>query len=195
MFLSRLAERSGLLEFLAPRRSKHEKDDTLGDKDERKGSPKDDKKKSNKEDSVERQRKRRLDAQRKLEAEAESRGAFAKKQRVKYYHKATGEWYDDAHIVGVHFDDGIDKPYYVRYLRYVSLLRRNYRFSNPVPCYCDVIADNQVPYWQETANRVLCGKANDVGSTQTCTMGPDCHVGACKVIRVDICFDLGFSTT
>jgi hypothetical protein len=114
MFLSRLAERSGLMDFIAPRRSKDEKENTPSVNNEQADHcAKYEEKKSNNEDPLETQRKRRLDAQRKLEAEAESRGAFAKKQRVEYYHKATGTWYDDAHIVDVHFDDGPDKPYYV----------------------------------------------------------------------------------
>jgi len=39
-----------------------------------------------------------------------------KNQRVRYYHKASGTWFDDAHVVGVHHDDGADRPYYtIRY--------------------------------------------------------------------------------
>jgi hypothetical protein len=57
-------------------------------------------------------RKRRLECQRKMEAEAESLGAFAKKQRVKYHNKLQGRWHD-AVVIGVHHDDGPDKPYYV----------------------------------------------------------------------------------
>jgi hypothetical protein len=43
--------------------------------------------------------KEAIDAQQKLQAEAKSRRAFAKKQCVEYYLKATGEWYNDAHII------------------------------------------------------------------------------------------------
>lgn len=46
-------------------------------------------------------------------AEKEMKDTFAKKQRVSYYVKADDIWID-AVVVGVHFDDGPDKPYYVR---------------------------------------------------------------------------------
>ena len=55
-------------------------------------------------------KRRRLDAQKKAEELAESNGVFAKKQRVFYHNKSTNTMHD-AHIVGVHFDDGPDKPY------------------------------------------------------------------------------------
>ena len=67
--------------------------------------------KSNKPDP-ERIKRRRLDAQKKAEELAESNGVFAKKQRVFYHNKSTDTMHD-AYIVGVHFDDGPDKPYYV----------------------------------------------------------------------------------
>ena len=52
-----------------------------------------------------------LQAQRVREDQAARVGAFAMKQRVKYHHKATHTFFD-AHVVGVHLDDGPDKPYY-----------------------------------------------------------------------------------
>jgi hypothetical protein len=55
-------------------------------------------------------KRRRLDAQKKAETLAESNGVFAKKQRVFYHNKSTDTMHD-AYIVGVHFDDGPDKPY------------------------------------------------------------------------------------
>lgn len=37
-------------------------------------------------------------------------------QRVAYFHKASDTWMNDTYIVGVHHDDGEDKPYYtIRY--------------------------------------------------------------------------------
>jgi len=54
---------------------------------------------------------KRLEFQREAEKEAEKRGHFAEKQRVLYYHKATGQYFDSV-IVGVHYDDGPDTPYY-----------------------------------------------------------------------------------
>lgn len=44
------------------------------------------------------------------------KGFFVEKQRVRYFHKGTETWHNNAVIVGVHFDDGPDKPYYVREL-------------------------------------------------------------------------------
>lgn len=110
------------MDILAPRRSTDEQDDTHVGKEKQEERVK--KEASENEDPVYRQRKRKLDAQWKLEEEAKSRGAFAKKQRVKYYHKTTGKWYDDAHVVGVHFDDGPDKPYYVSLSSNVSLSQK-----------------------------------------------------------------------
>ena len=57
-------------------------------------------------------KRRRLNAQKRAEESAESQGVFAKKQRVFYHNKSTDTMHD-AYIVGVHFDDGPDKPYYV----------------------------------------------------------------------------------
>jgi len=53
-----------------------------------------------------------LKAQLEAEELAEKNGKYAKRQRVSYHHKMTGTHYD-AIIVGVHLDDGPDKPYYV----------------------------------------------------------------------------------
>lgn len=127
MFLSRLAERSGLFGILAPRRSKDtNKKDKNGDADEGKSndnsqdeavpvdtSGDDEPQEQESQEAI--LRKRRLDYQQKMENEAESRGAFCKKQRVKYHNRIQDTWYD-AVIVGVHFDDGPDNPYYVSIL-------------------------------------------------------------------------------
>ena len=55
---------------------------------------------------------RLLKAQKDAEDRAETQGLYAKKQRVSYIHRGTNTQYD-AMVVGVHFDDGPDKPYYV----------------------------------------------------------------------------------
>lgn len=117
MFLSRLAERSGLFGILAPRKSRESKDarkESSNDTAESSGNVDKDTVDKGQEESLPENnvRKRRLDYQRKMEAEAESRGAFAKKQRVRYHNKLQDRW-DDAIVVGVHHDDGPDKPYYV----------------------------------------------------------------------------------
>lgn len=64
------------------------------------------------EDEAEQQRRMLLESQRDLEREALSGCRFAKLQRVRYYHKMSDTWINGAHIVGVHYDDGPDKPYY-----------------------------------------------------------------------------------
>lgn len=53
-----------------------------------------------------------LTAQKEEEDRSRKIGQFAKKQRVSYHHRGTNKQYD-AFIVGVHLDDGPDKPYYV----------------------------------------------------------------------------------
>jgi len=52
-----------------------------------------------------------LKAQKEEEERSSKVGQFAKKQRVSYHHRATNKRYD-AVIIGVHLDDGPDKPYY-----------------------------------------------------------------------------------
>ena len=44
-----------------------------------------------------------------------SAGHFVKKQKVQYHHRGTNTFHD-ATVVGVHYDDGPDKPYYVSVL-------------------------------------------------------------------------------
>mmetsp|Transcript_31773 Transcript_31773/g.48737 ORF Transcript_31773/g.48737 Transcript_31773/m.48737 type:complete len:172 (-) Transcript_31773:68-583(-) len=56
-------------------------------------------------------RRMQLESQRQRELEAESRGAYIAKQRVKYHYRAMDSFHD-AVILGVHLDDGPDKPYY-----------------------------------------------------------------------------------
>eukprot|EP00591_Stephanopyxis_turris_P011643 CAMPEP_0195520900 /NCGR_PEP_ID=MMETSP0794_2-20130614/17609_1 /TAXON_ID=515487 /ORGANISM="Stephanopyxis turris, Strain CCMP 815" /LENGTH=149 /DNA_ID=CAMNT_0040650339 /DNA_START=245 /DNA_END=694 /DNA_ORIENTATION=- len=62
-------------------------------------------------------RYRRLHAQYDSEMKALSHGMLATKQRVSYHHRGSDEHYD-AVIMGVHLDDGPDKPYYtIKYQR------------------------------------------------------------------------------
>lgn len=131
MVLTKIAERMGLLDMMAPRHKAKERKEQGGMKGaesrdregggdrrrkERKGeggnaAAKDDDA-SRKVDKSEDIRRRRLRAQLDAELAAEKTGSFAKKQRVEYHHKATDRRYD-AFVVGVHFDDGPDHPYYV----------------------------------------------------------------------------------
>ncbi len=108
MFLSKLAERTGLFEFLAP---------IIGGYDNTGESKQQSAEGSNNghepfQESEGLVKRRRLDAQKKAEDDAEARGVFAKKQRVRYHNKTT-DTVCDAVVVGVHFDDGPEQPYYV----------------------------------------------------------------------------------
>mmetsp|Transcript_3742 Transcript_3742/g.8316 ORF Transcript_3742/g.8316 Transcript_3742/m.8316 type:complete len:156 (-) Transcript_3742:362-829(-) len=107
MFLSKLAERTGLFEFLAPIIGGS---DNNGDNQQQSAyvSNNDDESSQENKELVKR---RRLDAQKKAEEDAEARGVFAKKQRVRYHNKST-DVICDAIVVGVHFDDGLEHPYY-----------------------------------------------------------------------------------
>ena len=53
-----------------------------------------------------------LEGQKSREVQALARDDFCKNQRARYLHKASQTWFDNAHIVGVHHDDGVDQPYY-----------------------------------------------------------------------------------
>lgn len=58
-----------------------------------------------------------LEAQKVLETQALARDSFTKNQRVEYIHKGTGKKYA-AVIADVHFDDGLERPYFtIRYHR------------------------------------------------------------------------------
>ena len=64
---------------------------------------------------LERKRQEALQAQKVQEIKALARNSFCKNQRVKYLHKASGRQYE-AVVSDVHFDDGIDRPYFtIRY--------------------------------------------------------------------------------
>ena len=64
---------------------------------------------------LERKRQDAMQNQKVLETQALARNSFCKNQRVQYTHKASGRKYE-AVVVDVHFDDGIDRPYFtIRY--------------------------------------------------------------------------------
>lgn len=66
---------------------------------------------------LERKRQEALQEQKVLEIQALARDSFCKNQRVRYLHKASGKHFE-AVILAVHFDDGVDRPYYtIRYAR------------------------------------------------------------------------------
>ena len=103
---SKFANKIGLYDFLAPsgkpRRSSNNN-----------SASEDDTTNSSSDADRNRLKRNRLDAQLKAEKDAEARGPkfFAEKQRVRYLNKATNS-ICDAVVVGVHYDDGPDNPYY-----------------------------------------------------------------------------------
>jgi len=67
---------------------------------------------------AERQKAVLLEGQQEREQKASELDQFAKQQRVRYYHKLSDQWIEDAVVEGVHHDDGPEKPYYtIRYVR------------------------------------------------------------------------------
>lgn len=104
---SKFAEQVGLYDFLAPEKKKSRSSEDSAPAQKQNTSFSDE----------ELMKRRRLDAQLKAEREAAARGPkfFAKKQRVRYLNKLTNS-VCDAVVVGVHFDDGPENPYYtIRY--------------------------------------------------------------------------------
>jgi len=107
MFLTKIAEQSGLLAYVAPPKKMNQLEI-------------DDEGFAKKLQAEEYTRYCRLRTQFEQERAAESRGVFAKRQRVQYLHKQTDVSYD-AVIQGVHLDDGPDKPYYtIKYKKQIT---------------------------------------------------------------------------
>mmetsp|Transcript_3881 Transcript_3881/g.6420 ORF Transcript_3881/g.6420 Transcript_3881/m.6420 type:complete len:156 (-) Transcript_3881:149-616(-) len=103
---SKFAEKIGLYDFLAPSEPRRSKKNSASEHDStttvQNGSA-----------DEKRLKRKRLDVQLKAEKDAETRGPkfFAENQRVRYLNKTTNSTCD-AVIVGVHYDDGPDNPYY-----------------------------------------------------------------------------------
>ena len=114
---SKFAEKVGLYDILAPISSKQRSSsDTT---DDRESCAISNNNNSSDNDNDELTKRRRLDVQLKAEKDAEARGSnfYAKRQRVRYHNKATNS-VCDAYIVGVHYDDGPNHPYYtIKYKR------------------------------------------------------------------------------
>ena len=63
-------------------------------------------------------RNRLIEGQKDREQKASALNQYTKQQRVRYFHKTSDQWIDEAIVVGVHYDDGPDKPYYtIKYSR------------------------------------------------------------------------------
>lgn len=104
MFLTKIAEQSGLLAYVVPPKKMNQLEI-------------DDEELAKKLQAKEYKRYCSLRSQFEEERAAETRGTFAKRQRVQYLHKQTNTNYD-AVIQGVHLDDGPDRPYYtIKYKR------------------------------------------------------------------------------
>ena len=122
--LTKIAEKLGILEVIAPRGSEegtatnnsNAGGETNGNQEEKRRNltPQEarDEAFARKLQAEEDRRYNMLKIQKEAEDRAEKHGLYAKRQRVSYTHKGTGTQYD-ALVVGVHFDDGPDKPYYV----------------------------------------------------------------------------------
>ena len=129
---TKIAEKLGLLDILAPRRdgednrqsSTNNVNANVNSRNRKRTSPQHRKRRKQtlqeaKDEEFARQlqaeedaRFRILKAQKEEEDQARESGKFAKKQRVSYHHRGSDTYYD-AVIAGVHLDDGPDKPYYV----------------------------------------------------------------------------------
>jgi len=126
MFFTKFAEKSGLLDILAPHHRSSKRKEGNKDTDTVGGSSKEDTTygRSNRPQqesipsreegaaSQQRRRERMIRAQFEAEKVARRHHRFAKNQRVSYHHKASNSPYD-SFIVAVHLDDGPDRPYYV----------------------------------------------------------------------------------
>jgi hypothetical protein len=122
MFMN-LAEKVGLTNFLAPRKDKKDsKDDaaaaSTSSDSAAAATPAAAPTAEEKEMQELENKNRLLESQkdREIKASNEETSCFVKNQRVAYFHKASDTWMNDCYIVGVHHDDGEDKPYYtIRY--------------------------------------------------------------------------------
>jgi hypothetical protein len=123
MFMN-LAEKVGLTNFLAPRKDKKDSKDaaaaaaSTSSDSAAAATPAAAPTAEEKEMQELENKNRLLESQkdREIKASNEETSCFVKNQRVAYFHKASDTWMNDCYIVGVHHDDGEDKPYYtIRY--------------------------------------------------------------------------------
>ena len=110
MVVSYLGEKMGLWDYFAPRKKSMNKNIDQISRDELMARKL--QQEAEEAERKRRQKQREDETQRKLEMEAETKGMFAKRQNVIYYHKGSNKKYY-SQIIGVHFDDGPDRPYYV----------------------------------------------------------------------------------
>ena len=112
MVLSHFANKWGLFDKLAPLTTKLNGTTTQKGNKESQTQVSNDEKIAQKLQQEENDRHQKLKSQYDMEEKAKQLNQFTKRQRVSYHSKVDGTWMD-AVVVGVHFDDGPDKPYYV----------------------------------------------------------------------------------
>lgn len=113
MVLSHLASRLGLWDYVAPPpASKSKSKPTQKTSQHQQQEENQDSLLAHKMQQEENIRSQRLETQHELETKAGEINQFSKWQRVLYYSKID-DLMIEAVVVGVHFDDGPDKPYYV----------------------------------------------------------------------------------
>lgn len=129
MFLSKIAEKTGLFEMIAPSSRTQNEDTNINNTQRDLASHQGSAEKLSPDEELARKiqreedlRYQKLQTQQKAESDAFKNGMLALKQRVQYLHKSTGNVYD-AYIAGVHLDDGPDKPYYtIKYMKFQNKL-------------------------------------------------------------------------
>jgi hypothetical protein len=115
MVLSHFANKFGIWDLIAPTAKREGASSSRQRKKQRNQQQEQEKRdeelamKLQKEEEI---RFQQLKAQHDNEERAKAINQYAKKQRVSYFSKMDDEWID-AVVVGVHFDDGPDHPYYV----------------------------------------------------------------------------------
>jgi uncharacterized FlaG/YvyC family protein len=115
MVLSHFANKWGLFDKLAPFTTKQNSNTSTTKHKQNKESQTqitNDEKIAHKLQEEENDRYQKLKRQYDMEEKAKEINQFAKRQRVLYHSKIDNKWMD-AVVVGVHLDDGPDKPYYV----------------------------------------------------------------------------------
>ena len=131
MFFTKLAERIGLLDVVAPR-THHRRRRSRGDASNPNDAPSQPpssqslspKEQPNQQPSpadLQVIRRNRLKAQWDAEQRAQQHDQYAPNQRAKYHYRADDIWYD-AIVVAIHLDDGPNHPYYVSTCTLVVLL-------------------------------------------------------------------------
>ena len=131
VLLSHLADRFGLWDYIAPPTTTNntnttakEEEDENQQQQQQQQQKEQDLKLAQKIQLEENIRFQRIQKQYELESKAQQQGRnqFVKWQRVLYHSKIDDNLMIDAVVVGVHFDDGPDQPYYVSMYTYTYII-------------------------------------------------------------------------